>query len=474
MKKIDFSIVIFNDDVNKLQFFTAIDIIMLIIWLSICLIICLYIKNLNKEKEHYAFFMRNFYFKVIFSIIFAFYYIFFIGGGDTIAFWDSSLRLTNLFYFNPEFYFQEWGQFYGTQGYISHFNSKTGLPPGWIAREAEGYYTSKLISIINPLTFGSYMANTVIFAFITSLASFKLYDFIVSFGIHDYRKLATYFLFIPSLAFWCTGLSKDTVITICLYYAIPLIYAILFGKKKLRIFPILYILLILIILNNVRSFMVVALLGPFFFAFNVRLLNKYFTNKFAKRFVNLIIFGIGFGIMSFYLGGESAQKYLTEAEITQKDFQNNPVYTGKKYDLGNVEFTTSGILKTMPLAVFTGIYRPFPWEALSPGLILNAFESLLLFYLTFIFLFNNRGKRVERIQNTEILMYAVFFVFVMAFMTGFTAVIFGVLVRLRAPLLPFFFMLLTVQPVEEQSTSESEEIENEEETSSDELSPSYS
>jgi hypothetical protein len=220
--------------------------------------------------------------------------------------------------------------------------------------------------------------------------------------------------------------------------------------------------------------MVVALLGPFFFAFNVRLLNKYFTNKFAKRFVNLIIFGIGFGIMSFYLGGESAQKYLTEAEITQKDFQNNPVYTGKKYDLGNVEFTTTGILKAMPLAVFTGIYRPFPWEALSPGLILNAFESLLLFYLTFIFLFNNRGKRMERIQNTEILMYAVFFVFVMAFMTGFTAVIFGVLVRLRAPLLPFFFMLLTVQPVEEQSTSESEEIENEEETSSDELTPSYS
>jgi hypothetical protein len=463
MKKIDFSIVIFNDDVNKLQFFTAIDIVMTIIWLSICLIICLYIKNLNKDKEHYSFFMRNFFFKVIFAIIFAFYYIFFIGGGDTIAFWDSSLRLTNLFYFNPDFYFQEWGQYYGTPGYISHFNSRTGMPPGWIAREAEGYYTSKLISIINPLTFGSYLANTVIFAFITSLASFKLYDFIVSFGVHDSRKLATYFLFVPSLAFWCTGLSKDTIITICLYYSIPLIYNLLFGKKKLKLFPILSILLFVLILNNVRSFMVVALIGPFFFAFNVRLLNKYFTNKFAKRFVNLIIFAIGFGFMSLYFGGESAQKYLSEAEITQKDFQNNPVYTGKKYDLGNVEFTPIGMLKAMPLAVFTGIYRPFPWEALSPGLILNALESILLFYLTFVFLFNNRGKRIQRIQNTDILMYAVFFVFVMAFMTGFTAVIFGVLVRLRAPLLPFFIMLLTVQPIEEKSTDELENLEEDKE-----------
>jgi hypothetical protein len=474
MKKIDFSIVIFNDDVNKLQFFTGIDIVMTIIWISICLIICFYIKNLNKEKEHYAFFMRNFYFKVIFAIIFAFYYIFFIGGGDTIAFWDSSLRLTNLFYFNPEFYFQEWGQYYGTPGYISHFNSRTGIPPGWIAREAEGYYTSKLISIINPLTFGSYLANTVIFAFITSLASFKLYDFIVSFGVHDSRKLATYFLFVPSLAFWCTGLSKDTIITICLYYSIPLIYNLLFGKKKLKLFSILSILLFVLILNNVRSFMVVALIGPFFFALNVRLLNKYFTNKFAKRFVNLIIFAIGFGFMSLYFGGESAQKYLSEAEITQKDFQNNPVYTGKKYDLGTVDFTPIGMLKAMPLAVFTGIYRPFPWEALSPGLILNALESIILFYLTFVFLFNNRGKRIQRIQNTDILMYAVFFVFIMAFMTGFTAVIFGVLVRLRAPLLPFFILLLTVQPIEQKATDElesPEEVKENEGLDSAELSP---
>jgi hypothetical protein len=221
--------------------------------------------------------------------------------------------------------------------------------------------------------------------------------------------------------------------------------------------------------------MVVALFGPFFFAFNVRLLNKYFTNKFAKRFVNLMIFAAGFGIMSIYLGGESAQKYLTEAEITQKDFQNNPLYTGKKYDLGNVEFTPSGMLKAMPLAIFTGIYRPFPWEALSPGLILNAFESILLFYLTFIFLVNNRGKRFERIQSTDILMYAVFFVFVMAFMTGFTAVIFGVLVRLRAPLLPFFFMLLTVQPIEKKETSDElnfeDGLENEQSNSIDVLAP---
>jgi hypothetical protein len=457
MKKIDFSFVIFNDDVNKLQFFTGIDVIMTIIWLIICLSICFYIKSLNSEKEHYAYFMRNFYFKLFFALVFAFYYILFISGGDSIAFWDSSLRLTNLLYESPKYYFQEWGQYVGTPGYVSHFTFKTGMPPGWIAREAEGYYTSKIISVFNPLTMGSYMADTVIFAFISSLASFKLYDFIVSFGTHDYKKLATYFLLVPSLAFWCSGLSKDTIITICLYYAIPLFYNLLFGKNKFNLLNLLFLILFANILVNVRSFMLLTLIGPFFFAFNVRILNSYIQNKFAKRLANLIILGIGFGFMSYYFGGESAQKYLTEAEVTQKDFQNNPIYTGKKYDLGNIEFTPTGMLKAMPMAVFTGIYRPFPWESLSPGLILNAFECIILFYLTFIFIFNQRKKRITRIRNTDILTFAFYFVFIMAFMTGFTSVIFGVLVRLRAPLLPFFILLLTVKPEKEKIETENQE-----------------
>jgi uncharacterized membrane protein YfcA len=101
------------------------------------------------------------------------------------------------------------------------------------------------------------------------------------------------------------------------------------------------------------------------------------------------------------------------------------------------------------MSIFTGIYRPFPWEALSPGLILNGIESVILFYLTFVFLFNNRGKRIGRIRESDILTFSLYFVIIFAFMTGFTSVIFGVLVRLRAPLLPFFMMLLTVEPEED-------------------------
>jgi hypothetical protein len=166
---------------------------------------------------------------------------------------------------------------------------------------------------------------------------------------------------------------------------------------------------------------------------------------------------IGFAFIGVYFSGETAQKYLKEAEVTQQDFKTNKIYTGAKYDLGEVSYTPTGLLRAMPMSIFTGIYRPFPWEALSPGLLLNGIESILLFYLTFVFLTNNRGKRISRIRESDILTFSLYFVIIFAFMTGFTSVIFGVLVRLRAPLLPFFLLLLTVKPEEEKSLENNEE-----------------
>jgi hypothetical protein len=422
---------------------------MFIFWLVLAIIFANYIKSQNKQKEHYKYFMRNLYFKLGCSLLFAFYYIFFIQGGDTIAFFDTSRVLTNLLLKYPSYYISEWPTFAEDVGYVNHFTIETGRPPGWIAREPEGYFVSKVYSILNLFTGSSYLATTVLMAFLTSLASYKLYDFIVSFGIHDYKKLALYFLFIPSLSFWCSGISKDTLILICVYYMIPLIYNLFVGKAQLKIWNSLLILLFAVILLNIRSFMLIVVIIPFVFALNVNFSNHYFKGKFSQRFTRTIVFLVGFGYIGFYFSGETAQKYLKEAEVVQQDFKINQIYTGAKYDLGEVTYTPVGILRAMPLSIFTGIYRPLPWEALSPGLILNGIESVLLFYLTFQFFIGKRRQRIARIRDSDILTFSLYFVIIFAFITGFTSVIFGVLVRLRAPLLPFFLLLLTVKPADE-------------------------
>lgn len=435
---------------DQFEFFGAFDILLIIFWLAITLILSFVFQSNNiANKPHYKYFIKNYLFKLVFSLLFSLYYIFIVHGGDTIAFYGASDVLTRLLFEDFSYYINEWGTYASEDGYISHFTANTGFPPGWITREEEAYFVSKIFSIVNLFTGSSYMANTIIIAFITSSASFKLYDFIVSFSIHDYKKLALYFLFIPSLSFWCTGVSKDALIFISICYLVPTIYNLINGKAKLKVLNIILIVFFSWILLNIRSFMLITIIIPFAFAFNVQFSKRLFENKFIQFITRTLIILVGFGFLGFYFSGETAQKYLKEAEITQQDFKTNKTYTGAKYDLGVVSYTPTGLLRAMPLSIITGIYRPFPWEALSLAFILNGIETLILFYLTFIFIFRGGSKRIGRIRESDILTFSLYFVIIFAFMTGFTSVIFGVLVRLRAPLLPFFMMLLTVMPEED-------------------------
>lgn len=445
---IDTDITLFNDHTNKLQFFSATDILMTIFWIIISIIIALYIKNKNNEKEHYNMYMRNLYFKLFFAFTFGFYYLFAIKGGDTIAFWDTSVRLTNLFYFKPEFWWLEFPQYRDDSQYVNYYNNITGYPPGWIAREKEGYFVSKIFSMLNPLTASSYFANTVVAALLSAISSFKLYDFVVQNTTIDSKKLAIFFLFIPSLAFWCTGVSKDSVVLICLYFGIPILFNLINGKSKNWFISIIYLFIISFLLINIRSFMLLVLVIPVIFAMNVTIVKYLFKNKYAQRTTRIFIFFVGFTLMFLYLGSRG-QSYLKEAEVTQKDFLENKAYTGKKYDVGAIDYSTTGLIRALPLSVFTGIFRPFLWEALSPGLILNGLESVILIYLLLKFLWNKPRKRFARIRDSEILTFSLYLVIIMAFMTGFTSIIFGILVRLRAPLLPFIILLLIIEPEEE-------------------------
>ena len=59
------------------------------------------------------------------------------------------------------------------------------------------------------------------------------------------------------------------------------------------------------------------------------------------------------------------------------------------------------------------------------------------------FISGNPFKKIKNIRKQEILVFAFIFTLFIAFMAGFTSVLFGVLVRIRAPLLPFFFLVLT-------------------------------
>ncbi len=117
--------------VKGYEFFTPIDIMATFLGLAILTILA-YVRRRNfKDDDYYKYYMRAFFFKLLFTYAnAAFYIIAYKGGGDSIAFWDGSVKLNNLFYEKPMAYFDEMWNNYPKEHVRVNFNTITGYPDG--------------------------------------------------------------------------------------------------------------------------------------------------------------------------------------------------------------------------------------------------------------------------------------------------------------------------------------------------------
>ena len=429
------------------------DISIALLWFTILLTFSFYKRNQIQNLEIKKYYIRNILFKFSFAIFFSIIYIVYYGGGDTTAYWDGAVTLNKLFFSAPVDYFNHLISEPTNALRAMHFSADTGYPPGWIYREPEAWFICKLTSIVSIFTFRSYFAGTLIFAFFTARASWRVFEMIQKLETHKVRVAAYCILFVPSVSFWCTGISKDTVIYFSVLNILFYTFDFLVLGNKITIRKLLYIGFSMLLIYHIRSFILAAIAAPLMMAFGARLTNKYERNFLAKLFLrSLVLFG-GIAVFLYFFQSTFAESMFSEAQVVQQDFLENEIYTGKRYELSSVDLSPTGLLLAVPESVFFGIYRPFIYESLSPNFILNGFESLVLIFITFRFVFiGNVFKKIKKIRKKEILVFALIFSIFIAFMAGFTSVLFGVLVRIRAPLLPFIFLVLTTNVFEKQNT----------------------
>lgn len=395
------------------------------------------------------------YHKLFFSSIFAFYYLGVLKGGDTYAYWVSTDALQNLL-------FHDFGKFWEIitsestmERLFGVFDYKTGYPERFIYMEHESFFVSKVLLIFKIITFDGYLATTFILAYIMANSSWKLYEIANEMGIFNKRLISIFLLFLPSVAFWSAGISKDTIVFISILNIVFHVYRLLKPKPNSSMFKH-WVLLILfsVLIYKIRPFILFALAIPLIWMYFVGVVNKIKSFNLLKWIIKGSMILLIIGITGYLLIVSNVDSILStstslnEAVVVQQDFQNNTqVYggdEGKRYSIGPVDLSVVGLLKILPASIMAGIYRPFIWEALSPSLILNGLESIFFIGLTFWFFYNKPRYRILTISKNELLVFSFIFVMIIAFMTGFTSVLFGVLVRIRTPLLPFIGLLLSI------------------------------
>ncbi|MFA7273200.1 MAG: hypothetical protein WC044_04990 [Crocinitomicaceae bacterium] len=426
-----------------LQYFELIPIISAVLWLVLIFLFAGLVQSRRTKNEINKYFLSQVYFRVFMALFYGVFYLLYYGGGDTTAYWDGAISLHNLFMNSPINYISEMWQPSNMSNLYENFNSATGYPPGWIYREPESFFVSKILSIFSLITFKSYLATTAILGCISSFATWKFYTSLRSLKISNEKWLTFGILFLPSVAFWCSGISKDTFIYICICLVVSFI--IEFFKTDRRIKNSFYwvTFIAFFVIFKTRNYVLVALLPGFFIGLSILLTKKATSNALKKFLIRVFFIGLGVSVLALFIQIKSFDSILEEIITIQQDFNGNSTYTGARYDLNISDYSTFGIIKSIPAALLASLYRPFPWESFSPTLILNGLESLILIFLSIRF-FKNGKTKIKQINSSSTLTTILVFLLIMGFSIGFSSGLFGVLVRFKAIILPLFIVLLTI------------------------------
>lgn len=449
-----------NSNVLEFNVFQATDILSITFWSFIIVVYINITYGNNKHKPHYKYFIPNMIYKFVFGLAFASIYIFYYKGGDTVWYWDGSVKLVNLLLKDPLLYVDIIARDPTGEMYYNYFDANTGYPPSWIYRENDSFYVCKLLSPFAVVALKSYFGITILFAFMASMASWKLFELILEQNFTSMGFAALAILFIPSVNFWGTGIMKDTIVTSCLFFIIYYVNKVFVAKDtKQRLWNLVLILLLGYWIFKIRSFMLICAIPCMLVWVNYEFL-KTINNNLIRQILLPLSFMAAIGAIvilystsSSFLGSYSADKIVNTAMVIQKDFQGNESYNNR-YNIGNVDGSAGSMVTVIPNAILASLYRPYIWEANNVLMIFNGLESLLFMFLTFRFLIRHRLVMwIPVINKNKFLLFMLLFVLVLGYFVGFTALIFGALVRFKAPILPFFVLILLVNPVRKRATS---------------------
>lgn len=402
-------------------------------------------KNVESTPA-YIFYLKGLYLKIAGAICLCFVYLFYYEGGDTVNYMTDVQVVFRLGSINFGAFVDIFTDGMNKERY-SLFNNEIGYPTYNYAKEGE-WRVIRLTMPLSIIGLNLYITTSIVLAYISYLGNFKLYLVFADAFPNIYKKLAVPLLFIPSAAFWGSGILKDTFTFSAVGWFTYGFYMAFIKRQNIRK-NLLFVVLASWLIISIKPYIFIALLPGSLIWLNFERL-KSIKSTFIRTLtmpVLLVVFG-GAGVFLMSQLGSSFGKYssldkaLETAVVTQKDLKRAE-YKGTSFDIGDFEPTLAGITSKIPAAVNAGLFRPFIWEARNPVMLLSGIENLVFLGLT-IRLFFTLGLFgfFKRIGENPLLIFSLVFALFFAFSVGLTTSNFGSLVRYKIPCEPFYLGML--------------------------------
>ena len=434
-----------------MQYITITDFILLPIYLFIVFIFASYFKNKYYPKGHplRRFFMPAFTLKIFGAILLGIIYQYYYKGGDSLNYW----RQTEIINSSMSDSFWTWLRLITGSAEIYDvdvYNYTTQF--WWYGIRTPEYLISVIGALIGLFTMTTYLPTAVIFAAISFIGIWKLYVVFTKLYPRLSKQLAYAILFIPSVIFWGSGFMKDTITLSCMGWVTHFFYLIFFENKKI-IQNSMFGLIFLYIIYIIKSCIVMAFL-PAVLLWGVGLLSYRIKDTRLILFVRYFLYASAIGgivVVGGKLEAEMFGEYNIESVANKSFTTRDYLYRvsnetdGSGYTLGDFDPTILGMLQQAPAGVNVTLFRPYPWEARKPIVMISAAEALFFLVFSIVVIFRNNPIRVvQRILADETLQFCLIFTLVFAFAVGISTSNFGSLVRYKIPCLPFYAAFLII------------------------------
>ena len=409
-----------------------------LIYLSVITIILWFLKTKNKS-ELAKFYLPGFFIKVIGGIAFILIYIYHYNGiGDTFLYFNGAKVLSESIIESP-------------LDYISLLASDANsLPPElykytndiFYSNTEEEWFMVKLLSPIVFISFNSYLVTTLFMSVLSFFGAWQLFKvFHHALKNHPYLAFGVAFL-IPSTVFFGSGIIKDTITMVGISV---IIYALYFGLREKFNFKLIIISIIwAYIILNLKAYIILSFLPSYFLIVYVFLRSRS-KNKVLKIILTPLLL--------LFIGAAAYFSFQNLPAISEKYNQNNfekkligfhtwhTTIGESAYDLGEIEYTPTGVMKKVPISLVTTFFKPYVWQAKNPVILLSALESLTLLILFIVLSFKTRLFYFKYLESTFFKSLIVF-IFLFGFIVGFTSYNYGALARYKIPVIPIFVFIL--------------------------------
>jgi hypothetical protein len=309
--------------------------------------------------------------------------------------------------------------------------------------QSRALFMVKLTSLLGLITYDNYWIISLCFSMVSFFGAWKLTNVVVeSFPSAKVGAIMA-FLFFPSVVFWGSGVIKESIAMAALFILWAAVVEI-WQRRKLSWWEWVLVVISAWLLWRLKYYYMAVFLPVSVAAIITRRLSQTWQVKSiaVKLLIWTAIFIVPLGIIS------SVRPNFYPTRILEVIVSNNREFNAMSEPDDVINYTSlepsiGSIVRNVPRALVSGMFRPFPWEAHTMFQWLIAIENVLLLVLFVSSLGNllKLSKSPHRLLLCSVVLYVVALCVFLALSTP----NFGTLSRYRISFLPLLFLLITIE-----------------------------